>query len=187
MLGRLERWLWKGTLEPNTARLEPLLHAETEVDLVHLFSATIKQISHQLDMAKQAADRRRAAEMAGGSQLSSGEPDVETRQIARAMLPSLDALDRIVEFGEPLASRDEAFQNWLTSIKGLRTRLTKTLETIGLTAMAAVGSEVDLEIHDVVSVVAAGNFPANSVVAEQQRGYYFKGKLLRDAKVVIAQ
>jgi molecular chaperone GrpE len=103
------------------------------------------------------------------------------------MLPTLDALDRIIEFGDSMANKGDAFENWLTSIKALRTRLLKTMEGIGLIAISSVGTEVDLEIHDVVAVVPAGNFPANTVVSEQQRGYYFRNKLLRDAKVVVAQ
>ena len=186
MQGRLRRWLWKGTIEPDLRRLEPLTEGVAGQDIIQSFSATLKEITQQLETARQTVERRRAAEQTGNPAPAAGS-DAEAKQIARSMLPSLDALDRIIEFGEGHISRDEAFQNWLISIKGLRARLTKTLEGMGLSAMSAVGCEVNLEIHDVVSVVPAGKFPANTVVAEQQRGYYFKGKLLRDAKVVVAQ
>lgn len=184
-------WLWQGTLAPDFERLELSGSIPEGEDLLASLQTEVRQLVRQIDEGREALEKRRALELAGprgsapGTAGSGGSEDL--RPLARSLLPTLDALDRIVEFGESYPNADEVFRNWLTSIKAMRTRLTKTLEGIGLVSISAIGSEVNLEIHDVVSVVPARDYLPNTVVAEQQKGYFFRGKLLRDAKVVVAQ
>lgn len=180
MIGRIHDWVLKGRFDPSLERLEVTFDGWADGrDLMTATSGLLGEIQQQLEYLQTAANRRRTAPTVS--------PDAELRQLTRALLPSLDALDRIIEMGDSSRTADEAFMNWLASVRAVRIRMLKTLEGIGLTPIAAVGTEVDLEIHDVVSIVPAGQYPANTVVAEQQRGYFFKGKLLRDAKVVVAQ
>lgn len=192
MMRRWKHWLWQGTLDPRWEPLEVAGGSGTpeEEDLLGLLTRQVRLLVKQIDDGREMLEKRRALELAGprGGQAPSTSPGGDDmKPIARSLLPSLDALDRIVEFGECYPNADEVFRNWLTSIKAMRTRLTKTLEGIGLVSVSAIGAEVNLEIHDVVSVVPAKDYLPNTVVAEQQKGYYFRGKLLRDAKVVVAQ
>ena len=186
MIGSLQSWLLQGSFELEVEKLEVAPLEGQPADLFSAASGALRDLQAQVALFQAAAERRRAIEAAGTHPPKGGD-DQEFRQMARSLLPSLDALDRIIELGEAQASTDEKFANWHGSIKALRTRVTKVLEGIGLTALSTVGTEVDLEIHDVVSIVPAGQHPANSIVSEQQKGYYFRGKLLRDAKVVVAQ
>lgn len=189
MLKVLDKWLLGDCFRPEADRLEVWnpAHVERE-DLARSFSENAKEINRLLDMAQAAAERHRRAARSGGES-GSASAEREAMNIARSMLPSLDALDRITEFGQQSdREEDEEFQNWLKCVDGLRTRLLRTLENFGVTPVSSVGREVDLNVHDVVSVVpATAEFPSNTVVEEQQRGYYFRGKLLRDARVVVAQ
>lgn len=186
MLRAIRQWVWKGTLEPDLETPPPESLLEDR-DLTELWSKSIRESVAEFEAKLATIQRKRALENPREGAHSDGGSENDMKTLARSMLPTLDALDRIIEFGDNNSRQDEVFGNWLTSIKALRTRLLRTMEGIGLTAINSVGMEVDLEIHDVVSVVAAGKFPANSVVSEQQRGYYYRGKLLRDAKVVVAQ
>lgn len=184
MLKRLDRWLWEGSFEPQTDKLEVLTDSQTSPDdLVTLARKTLAELGGRVEELQQALQRRQRAE----GRRPAGEGSGDVRDLAKSLLPSLDALDRIVELGEGEWLEDEFFQNWHKSVDALRTRLTKTLEGIGLQAMSSIGTEVDLEKHDVVGVVPAGEYPPNTVVSEQQKGYFFRGKLLRDARVIVAQ
>lgn len=189
MLAALERWIRGSGFEDSWVPLEvpPEDIRGNARDLLERVANSTRDAVAQFESALAAAERRRAAEENRAPVVGPAASEQEMRTLARNLLPSLDALDRIIELGETQGRTDPVFLNWLISVKGLRARLTKSLEGIGLTALASVGTEVDLEKHDVVSVVPAGEFPANTVVAESQRGYYFRGKLLRDAKVVVAQ
>ncbi len=188
MLAALNRWMWKGTFDPTAERLPVQTELAPEVDLAGAVTAVLAELNRQVDSLKAAAERRRAADaprVAPGA--ATGSSEAEIRQIAKSMLPSLDALDRIVEFGESVAQKDETFANWMATVSALRVRLLRTLEGIGLVPITSVGCEVDFELHDVTALVPRGEFAPNTIVREQQRGYFFRGKLVRDAKVVVAQ
>lgn len=187
MLGTLHRWMWAGSFEPGMEKLDVLAPEDlTNEDLLAVSSKTIGRLSRTLEDLQEAERRRRHRGVPGRKHEETPE-ELEVKKIAKSMLPALDALDRIIECGEDAGREDEAFRNWLASVTALRTRLTKTMEGIGLQAISAVGSEVDLEVHDVVGIVGARDSPPNTVVKEQLKGYYFRGKLLRDAKVIVAQ
>lgn len=187
MLQAIDKWLWRGVFEPVAQPLP--VHSESRdggADLVSAYSVAVQQLQSQMEALVQAAERRAAAEQSGNAPVTAAS-DHEMRQIAKGLLPGMDAIDRIVEAAEQVDRTDEFFTNWLISIKALQVRFRRILEDIGVVAISAVGSEVNLEIHDVVAVVPAGEFPPDTIVKEQQTGYYFRGKLLRDAKVVVAQ
>lgn len=159
-----------------------------EEDLVGFLTPRLAEIQRQAESLEEALRRERLAGRSGGGPAPPpGRDDSALRGLAKSMLPALDALDRLLEFAETVENPDEVFQNWIKGVDALRVRLTKVLEGIGLRAISSVGMEVDLNVHDVVAVVPAGEFPSNTVVKEQQKGYYFQGRLLRDARVVVAQ
>jgi molecular chaperone GrpE len=189
MLAKLERWLWKDTLETDLRPFEVLSEVATGTeDLIRPLNLEVQRLVRDIEDAREALEKRRALDSAGTAPAPQPAGGDNLRQFARSLLPTLDALDRIIEFGEESdRQQDEVFQNWLTAVKALRTRITKTLEGIGLVPLSSIGTEVDLNVHDVVAVMPTREFPPNTVIAERQKGYYFKGKLLRDAKVVVAQ
>jgi molecular chaperone GrpE len=189
--GLLDNWLWKGTFEDEVAPLEVVDIVESR-DVTSLFASHLAEVTRQVETLEEALKRERSlvAQRSGHGDFSQSTTDggeEELKRHAKSMLPAMDALDRLIEFSHTMDSSDEIFKNWIGCVEALRLRLTKTLEGIGLTAISSVGMEVDLNVHDVVAVVPAGEFPSNTVVTEQQRGYYFRGRLLRDARVIVAQ
>lgn len=181
------RWLWEGTLTLDATRLEVCTGLPGE-DLHGFLLEQLEEIQRQTDTLEEALRRERAKTRRGGAPAPPpGRDDDALRAHAKSMLPAMDALDRLLAFAQTVENPDEVFLNWIKGVEALRTRLTKVLEGIGLQAISSVGMEVDLNVHDVVGVVPAGEFPPNTVVEEQQKGYYFQGKLLRDARVIVAQ
>ena len=53
--------------------------------------------------------------------------------------------------------------------------------------MDPIGKKVNLDRHEVVEVIYNDSIPDETVVEVRQKGYIFEGKVLRDARVVVAK
>ena len=68
----------------------------------------------------------------------------------------------------------------------IRQRLFDTLKKLGLEPIVAQGEPFDPHVHHAVEMVETEDVPDHTVLAEFQRGYNFKGRLLRPAMVKVA-
>jgi len=68
----------------------------------------------------------------------------------------------------------------------IRQRLFDTLKKLGLEPMVVLGEPFDPHVHHAVEMVETEDAPDHTVLAEFQRGYNFKGRLLRPAMVKVA-
>ncbi len=109
----------------------------------------------------------------------------QTEKILRSLLPTLDSFERILALGRSFPKSDEV-DNWLKSVETVYYRLLSTLENYELKQMNSTGQKVNLDIHEVVEYRPSADHANDTVVSERQKGYVFRGKLLRDAKVVVA-
>jgi molecular chaperone GrpE len=66
-------------------------------------------------------------------------------------------------------------------------KLRNTLAAKGLKPMESVGKEFDLDLHDAVTGIDAGEEMKGKVVDEIQKGYYLNDKIIRHAKVVVGK
>ena len=57
---------------------------------------------------------------------------------------------------------------------------------MGLEPVAAAGQKFDPHVHHAVEMVETDEAPDHTVLDEYQRGYNFKGRLLRAAMVKVA-
>jgi len=175
----MRQWLWKGSFEPDPKPLE-VWEGENQgarepaMDLMERTAEYLAELWRLLDLAREMEDQR------------SRTSDEELRSVARMMLPVLDALDRVLEYAKEVKNPDDQFNNWVRSVEGVAQRLGRALEKMGLVPISAVGNEVDLAMHDVVETRRTREYPDNTVIEERMKGYYFRGRLLRDAKVVVA-
>ena len=110
---------------------------------------------------------------------------VEIEKFMRSLLPTLDSFERVLHLGRSHTQTDE-IDNWLKSVESIYFRLLNMLESYGLFQIKAVGKKVDLNLHEVVEYRPSAEHPNDVVISERQKGYVFRGKLLRDAKVVVA-
>jgi molecular chaperone GrpE len=66
------------------------------------------------------------------------------------------------------------------------TRLYEALKKLGLEPMETVGQTFDPNLHQAVEKVETDQAADQSILGEFQKGYTFKGKLLRPAMVRVA-
>jgi len=109
----------------------------------------------------------------------------EMESLMRRILPVLDGFERILEVGRDFPD-DHVITNWLRSVEGLYFRLKNLLEKVGMFGIEAVGQPVNLDLHEVVEYRCSPDHEPDTVIAVRQRGYAFRGRLVRDAQVVVA-
>ena len=80
--------------------------------------------------------------------------------------------------------QDTADANWLDGIRLIQRKLRSVLEAQGLAQIEALGKEFDPYFHEAV-MVAEGE--EGKVVEEVQKGYTFRDRLLRPAKVKVGR
>jgi molecular chaperone GrpE len=106
--------------------------------------------------------------------------------IVRSALPILDGYDRVIQLALKHPPSEEV-QNWINTLATMQTKMLQTYEKYGLRVMDPVGKKVNLDRHEVVEVLHTNSIPDETIVEVRQKGYTLNGKIIRDAKVVVAQ
>jgi molecular chaperone GrpE len=97
----------------------------------------------------------------------------------------LDGFERVLNLARQFSPSDE-LNNWLKSVEIIYYRFFHFLQHFGLKPLDTIGKPVNLNYHDVVEYRSTLNYKPDTVISERQKGYYYKDKLIRDAKVVVA-
>ena len=97
----------------------------------------------------------------------------------KAFLPILDDFERAL--GVETTDKDYA-----RGIELIYTRTLDTLKKLGLEPMETEGAKFDPNLHHAIEMVNTEEADDQTVLGEFQRGYNFKGKLLRPALVRVA-
>jgi molecular chaperone GrpE len=100
-------------------------------------------------------------------------------EVVRALLPILDDFERAL-------SIECADKEYAKGMDLIYQRLFESLKKLGLEPFATAGQAFDPNLHHAVEMVETENEPDHTVLAEYQRGYNFKGRLLRAALVKVA-
>jgi molecular chaperone GrpE len=100
-------------------------------------------------------------------------------ELVRDMLPILDDFDRArkVEAGNP---------EYAKGVEMIYSRMYETLKKVGLEPIEAEGRHFDPHLHQAVERVETKDAEDGTILGEFQRGYLFKGKLLRPSMVKVA-
>jgi molecular chaperone GrpE len=107
--------------------------------------------------------------------------------IFREILPVVDNLERAVEQG--VVEGASAEQNLAALLEGVQLTLklvVSTLEKFEVKKIESVGRPFDPKDQEALTMAASDTIPANHVVTEFEKGYYYKDRLLRAAKVVVS-
>lgn len=97
----------------------------------------------------------------------------------RPLLPVLDDLDRALQ----VETADKEFSRGMELI---RQRLHAELQKMGLERVPAAGQKFDPNIHHAIEMRQTEEAEDHSVLEELQKGYTFRGRLLRPAMVRVA-
>lgn len=106
-----------------------------------------------------------------------------TAEIIEQLLPVLDNLEKALSYSAD-RPEDNPLREGVELIFG---QLKEVLQEKGLAEIPAVGELFDPEVHEAVMTVEVDDSAADRVVEEFQKGYMFRGKLLRPAKVSVGK
>jgi molecular chaperone GrpE len=117
--------------------------------------------------------------------LESQKFEAEIETMLQAMLPLLDAVERVCR---DLDSRDpEEVLRKVEAIALLAEMGDSTVERLGLQRIAGIGEPAHPSRHEIVDVVAPSHSHSPGTIVEVvQFGWIYQGRLLRPAKVVAA-
>ena len=107
--------------------------------------------------------------------------------IFREMLPVVDNLERAIAQG--IVSGAEAEKNLAALLAGVQLvlkSLLSTLEKFEVKPVESVGEPFDPQKQEALTMEASDTVPASHVILEYEKGYYYKDRLLRAAKVVVS-
>ena len=107
-----------------------------------------------------------------------------SQELMVALLPILDDFER-ARNATAVTTDANAVRE---SIEIIQSKLNKTLQQKGLTAMDAKGGDFDAELHEAITQIPAPSDDLKGkVVDEVEKGYYLGDKVIRYAKVVLGQ
>ena len=102
--------------------------------------------------------------------------------LLRDLLPTLDNLERAIEQGRDTAEASALLEGVEMTYNGLLA----TLGKFGLKSLAGKGEPFDPNYHEALAMEASPEVAANTILNEFQKGYLYKDRLLRAAKVVVS-
>ena len=97
----------------------------------------------------------------------------------RAMLPILDDFERAVKV-------ETAESEYTRGMNLIHQRMVEALAKLGLEPIDADGKPFDPNLHNAIDRVESAEIEEDTVASVYQRGYTFKGRLLRAAMVRVA-
>jgi molecular chaperone GrpE len=100
-------------------------------------------------------------------------------EACRTLLPIIDDFERALQ-------TENADKTYVQGLELIRQRLFEALKKLGLEPIVAQGEPFDPHIHHAVEMVETEDVADHTVLGEFQRGYNFKGRLLRPAMVKVA-
>ncbi len=100
-------------------------------------------------------------------------------EAVRTLLPILDDFERAL-------ATECADKEYVKGMDLIYQRLSEALKKLGLEPIVAEGQPFDPNLHHAIEMAETEDAADHTVLAEYQRGYYFKGRLLRAAMVKVA-
>ena len=100
-------------------------------------------------------------------------------EAVRALLPVLDDFERALKV-------ESADSEYAKGMELIYQRFFEALKKLGLEPIVSIGQPFDPHVHHAVEMVETEEAADHTVLDEFQRGYNFKGRLLRPAMVKVA-
>ena len=107
--------------------------------------------------------------------------------IFRELLPVVDNLERAI--GQGIVDGVDSEQNLAALLEGVQLTLkslTGTLEKFEVKPIESIGEPFDPNVQEALTMEASDIVPANHVVSEFEKGYRYKDRLLRAARVIVS-
>ena len=168
--------------DSNTTNVSPDLPAESpEGQLAAVVAERDQLLSEKEDLrdrllrARAEFDNaRRRTERERGEYLQFAAMD-----LVREILPVLDDFERALKV-------ETADKDYAKGVELIYQRLAETLKKMGLEPIETAGKQFDPNLHQAVERVETEEADDQAILGEFQRGYNFRGRLLRPAMVKVA-
>jgi len=98
---------------------------------------------------------------------------------ARAILPIVDDFERALKM-------ESSDKDYARGMELIYQRLSEALKKLGVEPIASKGKKFDPNLHHAVEMVETADVEDHTILDEYQRGYNFRGRLLRPAMVKVA-
>lgn len=167
----------------NNSNSEPILE---EVELSEAVYKELEMCSADRDMWK---DRcmRAAADFQNFQQRSEKERvllvDLAQEKILKDLLLIFDDVDRALATPAP---DHQSVQTWITGFEMIRKGILKTIEKYGVCEFPSY-QDFDPELHEGIMQVEDSGKESGTIVQVLQKGFMYKNKVLRAAKVSVAK
>jgi molecular chaperone GrpE len=150
------------SLEALTAERDRLLEEKTELQ------DRLLRRQAEFDNFRRRVDREKADIV-----------DYANTETLRAILPIVDDFERALKV-------ESADKEYVRGMELIYQRLTDTLKKLGLEPIETTGRKFDPHLHHAVEMVETADQEDHTILDEYQRGYNFRGKMLRPAMVKVA-
>jgi molecular chaperone GrpE len=102
--------------------------------------------------------------------------------LLKDILPIIDNIERLLTYSHQEAS----WKSFREGIELLLAETSKTLATYGVEPIEAMGKPFDPNLHQAMQRSETEEVAANTIVEVYQKGYVYRGRLLRPSLVVVA-
>jgi len=103
------------------------------------------------------------------------------------LFPIADGLEEAINAAVSLSANNPNLVSWANGIRIIYQRLLDLFKKWNVRQMKTVGEPFDPHLHVAVDVEYTDEFPPNTVVAEQRKGYLLGNRILRFAEVIVAK
>jgi molecular chaperone GrpE len=107
-----------------------------------------------------------------------------SEKVIKKLLPVIDDFNRSVSSIEKGETKD--FDMLKTGFIAIKEKFLKILEKEGIKEIDVLNSEFDVNLCDALLQVPKDDVKPNTVVEVVEKGYYFKDKVIRHAKVIVS-
>ncbi|MDA3972171.1 MAG: nucleotide exchange factor GrpE [Desulfobulbaceae bacterium] len=104
-------------------------------------------------------------------------------RLIKELLPAIDNLERAVGQGE----KDDPESDLLAGVKLTLKGLAGALGKFEVKSSSCLGETFDPNLHEALAMDFSTDFAENQVMVEFEKGYQYKDKLIRPAKVVVSK
>ena len=156
-------------------------------------TAELDQLRAALEAAQQEAAENKAAWQRSAADFSNYKRRTEQEREALVgfanevllakLLAIVDDFDRAIA-NMPAELRDVS---WVGGISAIDRKLDQLLESEGLTPIEALGKQFDPHEHEAIAQEDRPGVPEGTVIAELQKGYRIRERVLRPAMVAVAR
>jgi molecular chaperone GrpE len=107
-------------------------------------------------------------------------------ELINRILPVMDNFHRALGHAPESVEGDPAVKQWMDGLKMVMRQFDDILESVGVEAIEAVGQQFDPNLHQAVVAEPSDLHQDGEVIAELQRGYRLRDRVLRPSMVKVA-